>query len=249
MEEPRIYRDFDLPTKHLASKRHFVPAKARDEVEIERRRQRQPGVLIAEQQERGLAVAGSILKHLAKPDGVGFAARILPAAGLNTAWYQFARGAEYEVMRRRLKLPFLAVLPNYRQSSEDMRYDAACRFDAARAKGAELITAIEGQLPKTERTKRSLGRMVGTASLVLACAELGDRFIEQPLSSTDTQLLVRQNSLRALNDSRTLEAEIGLPPSIAQLSDPDSHLSVFWRREAPTDALNAYHSAVDLQLS
>lgn len=250
METPRIYKDFDLPTKHLGADKHFVPAKARDEAEIARRANRQPGVLLAEQQERGVAVASSILKHLTAPEGVAFSARVLPAAGLNTAWYSFARGAEFEVMRRRLKLPFLvARTDEFRQSSDDLLTEAAFRFDEARGKGVELIAAIEGELPKTERVKRSFGRMVGKASLTLACVELGDRLVEHPLGSVDTQILVRQRSLQALNDARTLQTEVGLPPSLAQLADPDSHLAVFWRREAPTDAVRAYHTAVDLQLA
>lgn len=250
MIEQRVYKDFDLPTKHLGDTKHFVPARAHDEDEIARRRNRQPGVLLAEQQERGIAVASSILKHLSQPEGVDFSARVLSAAGLNTAWYSFARGAEYEVMRRRLKLPFLVARSDeFRQSSDDLLSDGAFRFDEARAKAGELIVATEAQLPKLERVKRSFGRMVGRASLTLACVELGDRFIEEPLTSVDTQLLVRQRSLQALNDARTLQADIGLPPSMAQLADPDSHLSVFWRREAPTDAVRAYHAAVDLQFT
>ncbi len=249
MEKERIYKDFDLPTKHLDG-RHFVPAKARDEEEIERRRQLPQGVLLAEHQERGLAVASTILRFVKEPEGVGFSSRIIAASGLNSAWYGFARGAEFEVMRRRLKLPYLAIQnPAYQECSSDILDEAAFRFGDARATAEQLKNAIETYSPRVERHKRTLGRKIGKASLTLACVDLGDKLIEQPLSSVDTQILVREHSLRALNDARTLGDTIGLPPSIAQLADPDSHLSVFWRREAPTDAVRAYETAVDLQLA
>lgn len=249
MEKERIYKDFDLPTKHLDG-RHFVPSKARDEEEIERRRQLAPGVLLAEHQERGLAVAATILRHINDDNSIKFSSRIIAASGLNSAWYGFARGAEFEVMRRRLKLPYLAIRnPEYRETSDEILYGAAYRFGEARANAESLKTALETLSPRVDQYKRTLGRTVGKASLTLACVDLGDKLIEQPLSSVDTQILVREHSLRALNDARTLGDTIGLSPSIAQFADPDSHLSVFWRREAPTGAVRAYETAVDLQLT
>lgn len=249
MEKERIYKDFDLPTKHVHGT-HFVPAKAREEAEIARRRQLPKGVLLAEQQARGLAVASTLLKHLSDTESIAFSGRLITASGLNTAWYGFARGAEHEVMRRRLKLPYLAVQdPAYRPTSADLLHDAAFAFGEARAVAEQVTAALETRSPKTERYKRSLGRQVGSASLTLACVDLGDRLIEQPLRSVDTQMLVRQRSLQALNDARTLSNTLGLPPSIAQFADPDSQLSVYWRREAPNNALKAYQAAVELHLT
>ena len=153
-------------------------------------------------------------------------------------------------MRRRLKLPYLAVQkPEYRETSDEILYDAAFRFGEARAAAEQLKGALEIHSPKVDQHKRTLGRMIGKASLTLACVDLGDKLIEHPLSSVDTQILVREHSLRALNDARTLGNTIGLPPSVAQFADPDSHLSVFWRREAPNGAVEAYETAVELQLA
>ncbi len=250
MEKEVVYKDFDLPTKHLDEAKHFVPAKARDEEEIERRRGLYRGVLLAEHQERGVAVASTILKIVHRPDDINFASRVLSAAGLNTAWYSFARGAEYEVMRRRLKLPFLvAHEPEFRPSSDDLLSDSAFYFSEARQTGQELITTIGSSERKEERLRKTFGRRVGKASLTLACVNLGDALRQYPLTGVDTQNLVRQRCLRALDDSRTMTAEIGLPPSVAQLADPDSHLSVYWRREAPNEAARAYHQAAELHLA
>lgn len=249
MEKERIYKDFDLPTKHLDG-RHFVPAKARDEEEIERRRKLVPGVLLAERQEHGLAIASTVLKLVKDKESIDFSGRVLAASGLNTAWYGFARGAEYEVMRRRLKLPFLAVQkPEYRETSSEILYNAAYEFSEARGAAEKVKTALEVQSPRVEQFKKTLGRTIGKASLTLACVDLGNKLIEHPLSSIDTQILVRERSLRALNDARTLGNDIGLSPSIAQLAEPDSHLSVYWRREAPDGAVRAYKEAVELQLA
>lgn len=249
METIRIHKDFDLPTKHIKG-RHFVPPRARDQEEIDRRRQLPKGVLLAEYQERGLAVASTILKFVEDPQSIRFASRLISASGLNSAWYSFARGAEHEVMRRRLKLPMLAVNdPTYRENTEDMLYTAAYALGEDRAIAAQLVTALETQSPQADRYKRKLGRMVGNASLHVACVELGDKLVEHPLASADTQLLVRQRSLGTLQDARNLGKTIGVHPSIAQLADPDSNLSVFWRREAPNGALQAYENAIELRLA
>lgn len=250
MEKEIIYKDFDLPTKHLVAERHFVPAKARDEDEIERRRSLRPGVLLAEHQEHGVAVAASILKRLHQPEDVAFASKIISATGLNTAWYSFARGAEHEVMRRRLKLPFLAAhAPEFRPSSDELLYDSAFYFDEARQTGEDLIEIIGRDPRKEEQLKKKFGRQVGKASLTLACVSLGDELQANPVRSVDTQDRVRQRCLQALESSRTIDESIGLPPSFAQFAEHDSHLSVYWRREAPSGAQQAYHTAVAQHLA
>lgn len=250
METTTLHKDFDLPTKHLGEGKHFVPAKARDEAEIARRRQLAPGTLLAEHQERGVAMAATIIKLVNKPDDIAFTARLLSAAGLNTAWYSFARGAESEVMRRRLKLPFLAVhQPEVRPSTSDLVQEAAFRLSEARDSGVALIDALNHAPLKTERLSKTFGRQVGKASLTLACVELGDALQAQPLTTVHTQNLVRGRCLQALEDARTLSQQVGLPPSIAQLADSDSHLSVYWRREAPNEAVSAYHQAAELHLA
>lgn len=255
METTTLYRDFDLPTKHLEETKHFIPAKARDEAEITRRRDLAPGTLLAEQQERGVAVATTIIKLVTEPNDIAFSARLLSAAGLNTAWYSFARGAENEVMRRRLKLPFLAAhqplgqeLP-VRPNTDDLIQETAYLFSEARASGLGLVDAIQCNPVRAERLRKAFGRQVGKASLTLACVELGDQLQSPLIGAVDTQKLVRGQCLQALEDARTLGHQIGLPPSIAQLADPDSHLSVYWRREAPNQAVDAYHRSTELHLA
>ncbi len=244
------FKDFDLPTKHLEPGNHFVPPKARDEQEIARRHSLPHGTILAEHQAQGLGMASTILKLIERPEDIAFSSRVLAASGLNTAWYAFARGAEAEVMRRRLKLPYLAAsTPGLRKTSADLVYESAHMFGEAMVYAGTVVNAMQEHHPRLGEYKRAVGRISGRAALTLACVELGDQLRVQDISGSDIQTLVRQRGLRALQDSRTLDEQIGVPPSLAQLADPDSHLSVFWRRESPNGALKAYETAAELRLA
>ena len=48
-----------------------------------------------------------------------------------------------------------------------------------------------------------------------------------------------------LEDSRTLYKQVGSNPTLAQLSDNDSPLSVYWRRNAPDTAYEALEQAIE----
>ena len=238
-QEQPIFKDFDLPTQHLAEE-HYVPPKARSAAEIERRHRLPKGSLLAEHQHRGLKVAAGILGNIIDQPDVDFSARLLAAAGLNTAWYGFAQGAETEVMRRRLKLPRLdGWQPAWRPSGPDLLREATDGFEEAVFAAKAVVSAVEHRSPRTAGYKKTLGRAIGNSSLTLACVPVADQLV---LGGTDhdIQLLVRQRSLHTLNDARQLSGEIGSHPSIAQLADQDSDLSVYWRRNAPNGALQAF---------
>lgn len=251
METQRIYKDFDLPTKHLTGNQHYVPPKARDEAEIDRRHQLARGTLILEEQQLGLGIAATILKLVREPGDVAFASQLIAASGLNTAWYAFARGAEPEVMRRRLKLPDLtARAPEYRPTSSELLDEAAWLFGEAMQFAGQATDALQYNPQRHERLRKTVGRVAGRASLFLASAHIGDQLIEVGgLSSVDTQNLVRQHSLQALDAARTLESALGVPPSIAQLANPYSNLSVHWHNHAPNGALQAFEQALDYRLA
>lgn len=244
MSETRIPRDFDLPVRHLGSDRHFVPPKARRSDEIDRRHGLPSGTVLAEYQKRGLELTAAILNKIEEPQDLVFTARLLAASGINTAWYSFARGAS-DVMRRRLKLPPIAVEDdNWRPDTATLLQSARLRFQDAVHLAGKVVTATERGVPSPwlERRQTQLGRHVGTSSLVLACAPLGDRLDDK--TDFQVQLMARWQSLRALHDSRVLEAPLGSYPSLAQLAEPDSDLSVYLRRNAPDGALEAYEQAI-----
>jgi hypothetical protein len=247
MSKEPIFKDFDLPTMHLPDGEHYVPRKARSQAEIERRRALPAGSLMADLQYRGTKMAQTILEHVQEPDDISFSARLLAVSGINSAWYSFAQNAE--VMRRRLKLPLL-IHPNIllRPNSGDVMHGAQQGFAGATLDAKRLSIAVENETMRVGLRKRQLGKSLGNSSLKLACVSLGDQVVADSTHLTDAsvQILVRQRCLDTLKDSRTLGEEIGTCPSIAQLADPDSDLSVHWRRNAPPGAYEAYEQAAEL---
>ncbi len=226
-----------------------MPRKARDAAEIERRRALPAGSLLADFQYRGIKMANAILEHVKEPEDIQFSARLLAVGGLNSAWYSFAQDAE--VMRRRLKLPLL-IHPNplLRPNSNDLMHATQQGFQESALNAKKLSIAIEHETNRVGLRKTQMGRVLGNSSLKLACVQLGDQVVADSshLTDHDVQVLVRQRNLHMLNDARVVANEIGSHPSMAQLADPDSDLSVHWRRYAPDGALEAYEQAsVQLQ--
>lgn len=248
MSNKQPFRDFDLPTKHLGGERHYIPPKARASEEIERRKSMPRGTVLAEQQQRGIAVATAILSQLDEGgEGLRFATKWLAASGINTAWYNFA--AEAPVMRRRLKLPILATDdPEQRPSALMLHRQIVSTMHEARGKAAQITSEV-GRSPLIETHKAQLGRSLGHASLTMSCFAIGDfiGYESATLNDFDLQALARQRGLASLEDARVLSDAIGVAPSEAQLADPDSPLSVFWRREAPQDAFEAYEFAIAIR--
>ena len=236
MKKP--YKHFDLPTYHLSGE-HYVPARARHSSEIERRRMQPAGTLLLEQQRDGLAVASAVVNQLEEDDDLRFAGDMLAASGLNASWYSFAEGAD--VMRRRLYLPELADdETGWRETREGLLEKVRSNL-AHVADVAWVLTDAKREGLRTDRTKTQLGRALGTVSLGLASLHLGDA--PETVSAFRIQDSARRASLTALDRSRTVASEIGMNASIAQLADPDSPLSVHWRRNAPNGAHQAFIKA------
>lgn len=240
----RIYKDFDLPNKHLSGEHHFVPPKARDEAEIERRRAQRPGQLVLQAQHRGIEMAKVILGEVEQPEDIAFVAETLAVSGLNTAWYLSGRGAP--VQRRRLKLEVLATEdPEQRPSSYMLLRNAEDDFGAAIVQSSDLVRFSQEYPPAAGQYRRKLSQTIGHGSLTLSCVAIGDQigYESAYLTDFDVQDMARQRGLWALEKARTLP--ITTPPSLAQLADADSDLSVFWRRNAPNGALEAYELAYE----
>jgi hypothetical protein len=240
----RIYKDFDLPTKHLVGEQHFLPPKTRLEDEENHRRSQPSGTLILESQHTGIRMAAAILRELRRPEDITFSADVLAASGLNTAFYLFGR--EAPVQRRRLKLEVLATEdPEQRPSTFMLVQNARDDLNRGEAESTTLLDAHRGSWPEANKHKKILGRTIGHAALTLSCAALGDKigYEETYITDFDIQDLARQRGLSALEHARAMATEIGTPPSLAQFADKDSDLSVYWRRNAPDGALHAYNLA------
>ncbi len=245
-KEKIMYKDFDLPTNHQAKGADYVPPRAREADEIERRRRLPSGTLLAEQQRDGVAISAETLAQLESEEDLQFASRILGASALNTSWYLFAKGAP--VMRRRLKLPLLATpLPEDRPDSVLLKKQRDVRLDQARHRADTHAAMVAFSLNELalEDNRTVLGRQIGNTALAIATVDLGDHARFSSPDDFELQNLVRRRSLRTLRDARELGSELHTIPSLAQLANPDSDLAVFWRRNAPNGALSAYEAAYE----
>lgn len=236
------YTQFDLPTRHITGNDHYIPPRARDSAEADRRHELPTGTVLLEQQHRGLLVARTVLEAVHDANDVAYTAKFLAVCGLNSAWYQFARGSQF--MRRHVALPYLArPADQERPSSDDIL--ASSRIKLARvAETAGTLAAMHAKRQSGERDKAdTLGRSMAHAALEAACAPIADTISSR--GAFAVQATVRTHALGVLDTARNLSLELGTPPSFAQLADPDSDLSVHIRREAPTDVYYAFEEALD----
>jgi hypothetical protein len=240
------FKHFDLPVSHLGRHGHYVPPKARDEAEISRRRALPSGALLAEQQARGTEVAVRALGFVALRDDSNFMPDLLAAAGLNTAWHDHAQSAD-DVMRRRLYLPVHA-----RNEGPVDRYsllDGAIEGFRDSVDLADKVTRSITELTQPDPdAKKNYARRIGNSSLVLAC--VAD--VEKITGATDDwwqQKYTRDAATRALNQARGLEEHIGANPTLAQLADNDSPLSVYIRRNGTNASVEALEFATSNEKS
>lgn len=235
------YSNFDLPRQHLDIEGHYAPPKARDQDEIDRRRQLRPGSLLKEQQVKGIAVARRILERVAVGENTSFTTQTLGMAAINTSWYIFGKDAP-DVMRRRLILPKIADHEtDERITPTALRHATLDGLQHAQYQAFVVADSHkEGLL--TSRLSRSFGRHVGNVSLQLALMGDGQHMITG--SAFEVQEEARRRALDLLDDSRQFGGRLEAHPSLVQLADPDSPLGVYWRREAPNGAYEAYEAAL-----
>jgi hypothetical protein len=236
------YTQFDLPNRHLVGTNQYVPPKARSSSEIDRRHAMPSGTIVLEQQHRGLQAAHDLLRNVSDENDILYVAQIIGACGLNSGWYQFAKGSR--VMRRQLQLPYLARPDAYpRPTSDEVLAQASGNIQRTAELAGKLATLRAENRVGQQGLGQRLGRVMANAALEIACAPFADDIAQT--SPFNTQAAVRTQSLEVLERSRALGYEIGTPPSFAQLADPNSDLSVHIRREAPTDACYAFEAALD----
>jgi hypothetical protein len=235
------FRHFDLPKTHLTGTNHYVPPKARSQDEIDLRRTRPSGTLLAEMQLRGIQIARDLIRAADDGPDIHFVSDVVSASALNSSWYGYAKDAN--VMRRRLQLPDFTDTPQLTLYMPDRKADVSHGFDAASYAARGLMQAIEHRGKHIARRRMYVGRFLGEEALRAACLPLGNApMVEQPFVA---QSIVRQQSMLALDRARAMGAELGTPPTLAQLSDPDSDLSVYVRRNAPNRIYDAYEQSLE----
>lgn len=240
---PQGFRDFDLPVAHLLeAERHYIPLRSHDRGEIARRRDLTSGTLQLEQQLLGTRVAETILSEISDEEGLQFAADTLALSALNTAWYSYAQ-ARHDVMRRRLKLPDMAHPRSL--NAELYVADTNELLKKATSHASTVVHGHEYGLRGQDARQRTYGRTIGNIGLRLAImrhvrndslADVGD--------DVERQTVVRSVCIATLERAREAHRTIGAHPSLAQLADPYSHLSVWWHRHAPGSAQTAVSDAL-----
>jgi hypothetical protein len=241
----KTFKNFDLPVKHLEGEgEHYVPPKARDPYEIERRKMLGKGVLMAEMQAKGIKVAHGILKYMVDKDDTLFTTKTLAAASLNTAWYNYAQGAQ-DVMRRTLQLPNYELVDE--ADPEEYLFNVAIdQMGEAETIAQRLVRDGQERRRLYVAHKKPLGLKLGNTALVLATIPHANQlaYLRDPAFR---QMLARDSSLEVLEDSRNLYKQVGSNPTLAQLADQDSPLAVYWRRQANDLAYDALEIAKEFK--
>ena len=252
-EGPKVY---DLPVANLNQRSgHYVPPPARGKEEAQRRRSNPPKSLILEAQTDGVRVLKHSFEAIADDEDIrNYFAREMGSVCLNTAWYSYAniqadasRSAVDNVGRRRLELPRHARIDDNGETHYETAYNNRLELQdelSRTMKGAmKLESAHKKGLEKaTYKTGKEFGHMIGNLGLRLAATPL----IGSNASAYEVQTAVRDAGREAIEQSRELHD--GTYPTVAQLIDSYSQLSVQLHRTAPTlmrDAL--IHSTETIQ--
>jgi hypothetical protein len=197
---------------------------------------------MAEMQQRGIHIARLMLEQSINKEDILFLTKTLAAAAINTAWYNYAAGAK-NVMRRTLTLPSYELMDG--EIAKPLLIDhAAQKMGFAEHHAANLVTDGHERRRLYVKHKKIIGLTLGNTALELANVP----FAEELGYSEDPKLqksIVRHSALQMLEDSRTLYKQVGSNPTLAQLSDNDSPLSVYWRRNAPDTAYEALEQAIE----
>ena len=165
-----------------------------------------------------------------------FASRTLAIATFNSGWYMNGQGAP--VMRRVGHLPVLVDEEReWRQTPEGMRVAMGWNAHDLAIHAGHLAVQHAERAPSA-RQKIKVGRRLTDLSLGLAGLQVVD--IAATATAAEAQHSAWEASQDMVSLSRTLGGEIGSNPSIASIADPDSDLSVYWRRNAPDDAFEAF---------
>lgn len=237
---PQVY---DLPVANLNQLTgHYVPPRARSKVEAERRRKNPPNTVILEAQTDGIEILGRSFEAIAEDQDIrDYFAREIGSVCLNTAWYSYAniqpdnsRPSIDNVGRRRLELPKHALIDDegivHYETGVNNQHEIEDGLLKAALLAVRLETAHKHELEKlTYRARKQFGHMIGNVGLRLAATPLIGNRDEDPYN---VQTAVRDAGREAIEHSRELHD--GTYPTVAQLVDLDSQLSVHLRRSSPT---------------
>jgi hypothetical protein len=140
------------------------------------------------------------------------------------------------------------------RSSDTLLEDVEELLGRAQTNAENLVVAHECMPEKVDERQRQVGRVTGNAALRLATygaiarGEFDADDLGQVgggrLNDVDMQSRVRSIALATLYEARSAHRLMGAHPSLAQLADPYSHLSVYWYRNAPGSAQHAIRESI-----
>lgn len=235
MKKP--YTDADLPVKYQLEGRRWRPERARRQEEIARRRSLRSGTLVREQQRDGITFAGDWFDSAKEVTDKRFIAGIIATSLFNSSWHIGAENAP-DVMRRRLKLPFLADHETgWRQDSEGLITLTTERLLVASHLGNQVVAEYAANRSNKVLLRR-VGNYTGTTALHLAAVEHEATHLGG--TAYQVQEGMRAVALDTVERSLTIADEIGVYPTIAQIHNPYSPVGVYIRSEAPDGALRTY---------
>jgi len=238
MKKP--FTHFDLPKQHLVGK-HYVPARARQSDEIERRHSLPSGTILLEQQRDGLAIIRRVMEQVEEEPDLTYIQNVLAACALNSSWYTYARDAD-EMRKRLVQAKLFDPETGEPRPFADMRAQAETQLDIAVDLASTVVDAhVENHL--TVRQATMSGRAMGTAALYVATLPL--ETASYSMNPYEASLDQRERGLATLARARVFVNEIGSNATAAQISDPNSDVSVFVRRTAPDNVFNAFEEAVE----
>lgn len=258
MSERKPYSQLVLPSTHLpADSEHAQPASARDSDVIDFRRSRPHGALVYDEERKGLIIEQFVVRNYEQQgvDDDNFSLKMLAMAAINTGFYDFARDAS--VMNRNIPMPELAI----NQSGGRVLRPSRTQFLAEAIPG-NIEQSIQFATQRLDEFQKSpdfnnrkvaklsyeLGKTVSRTALLLG----GVSQIEHvhDMDAFEAQKRLREHLTKLLEDARTIAAKpvdghkpMGSHPSILQLANQDSDLSVYWRRNAPNEAVDLLEEA------
>lgn len=224
------YKHIDLISTHLAGGIPYQPELTRDPIEEARRRSYPSHNLINEEQASGLDVARMALDYdYGTDEERRFAYDRIAEELLNAAYYLY--GETEEVMRRRQFLPTMAEdSSDFRETRSGLLHRTRSGLDYAADK-SHTLTLLHQQGRETTKQRIQLGRHLGNIAIAVECLQLTD--VPQSIGEYDAQKIARFYGVDLMARARTRRNIIGVDPSVAQLSRPNTPVSIEWSKQAP----------------
>lgn len=240
--EKKPYTKYFLPNHDLAIQ-DAKPERTRDPLEIEARRSvRGTGSLVLQRQGRGIETVSETLKNIEDPELQRQWAGFAGGAMLMSANYMFERDP-VEKMNHALDLPELATQFGDRTSPDTLEEYTYRSLASTADSSYKLANRVAERAPSV-RNYLGLARRIGQAGLMLAVFPW--RETSPGESAFDIQMEARASAMQIHDNAIALGRTLEVVPSVMQLADHLSPLSVHAQRTMPTEVHDAYIAALEV---